>query len=302
MRPDGNTTFANSNGVLSAIVAYTKAEVDAKLDQVVTGISHGESVIDVVNTPPTTPAIDTVYIVGTAPVGVFLAHENELAQWNGTAWKFATAINGETHLVDSQKANYSWNGTKWVKIASGSTAAAEAGELWVVGDIKQSTLTEPQFKAAIGPSQTNKWAYADGRDVSGSEYARVTGRTTLPDLRGAFLRGSGQNRTPSWLGPGLNDWQGDKTRLPDDAFSGIVSDAGNHIHGYVDALVDNTASTGSNRGVKGDSRLDGEAFLHPGYATTGYAGAHNHTLTINGGGDVETRPKNYGINFFIKIN
>jgi len=291
MRPDGNTTFANSNGVLSAIVAYTKAEVDAKLDQVVTGISHGVSVIDIVNTPPTTPVIDTFYIVGTAPTGVFLAHENELAVWNGTAWKFATAINGETHLVDSQKANYSWNGTKWVKIASGSTAAAEAGDLWIVGDIKQSTLTEAQFKTAIGPSQESKWALADGRDVSTSEYARITGRTTIPDLRGAFLRMTGQNANPNWIGGPLNDFQWDSTKLPNTAFTGTTSTTGSHTHSWG---IGSTQSKGG-----GDYEIV-NGWDRP--RTTGAAGDHSHTVTINGGGDTETRPKNYGVNFFIKIN
>ena len=35
---------------------------------------------------------------------------------------------------------------------------------------------------------------------------------------------------------------------------------------------------------------------------TDTSGNHNHTVTINSGGDTETRPKTYSVNYFIKIN
>jgi len=31
-------------------------------------------------------------------------------------------------------------------------------------------------------------------------------------------------------------------------------------------------------------------------------GAHSHTTTITGGGDTETKPKSYSVNYFIKVN
>jgi hypothetical protein len=31
-------------------------------------------------------------------------------------------------------------------------------------------------------------------------------------------------------------------------------------------------------------------------------GAHTHTVQITGGGDAETKPKSYAVNYFIKVN
>jgi hypothetical protein len=31
-------------------------------------------------------------------------------------------------------------------------------------------------------------------------------------------------------------------------------------------------------------------------------GAHSHTTTVTGGGDAETKPKTYSVNYFIKVN
>jgi len=31
-------------------------------------------------------------------------------------------------------------------------------------------------------------------------------------------------------------------------------------------------------------------------------GSHSHTLSVTGGGDTETRPKSYAVNYFIKVN
>ena len=48
-------------------------------------------------------------------------------------------------------------------------------------------LTEAQFQTEIGDS----WVLMDGRDVSGSRYATLTGSNTIPDATGCFLRNAG---------------------------------------------------------------------------------------------------------------
>lgn len=273
--------------------SYTKTEVDTKLTAIVSGIAHGVAVIDLINDPPATPVADEFYIVNTVPTGAWVAHAGALANWNGTAWDFTAPQANEAHLVESQDAIYHWNGTAWNKIAAGSAAPPKISEIYMLGDIKQSTLTEPQFKTLLGALEEKNWALADGRDVSTSAWAAITGRTKLPDLRGAFLRMTGQNANPNWIGGPLNDFQWDSTKLPNTAFTGTTSTTGSHAHGSV--VVPNS---GGGSGV----------FTWPGGTPAGDprqtfpAGDHSHTVTINGGGDAETRPKNYGVNFFIKIN
>ena len=61
----------------------------------------------------------------------------------------------------------------------------EAFDASPVGTIVASILDEAQFSAQNGTG----WILADGRDVSGSNYAVVKGENNVPDLRGVFLRG-----------------------------------------------------------------------------------------------------------------
>jgi hypothetical protein len=60
-----------------------------------------------------------------------------------------------------------------------------------VGMIVQSMLTEAQFQAING---TN-WVLAAGQSVTGSQYATITGNSSIPDLRGMFLRGKNNSRS-----------------------------------------------------------------------------------------------------------
>lgn len=64
-------------------------------------------------------------------------------------------------------------------------AQVTIGSILPVGTVLHSMLTVAQFQAQYG---TN-WVLADGSSCTGTKYASVTGATTLPDMRGRFLRG-----------------------------------------------------------------------------------------------------------------
>ena len=277
--------------------SYTKTEVDTKLTAIVSGIAHGVAVIDLINDPPATPVADEFYIVNTVPTGAWVAHAGALANWNGTAWDFTAPQPNEAHLVESQDAIYHWNGTAWNKIAAGSAAPPKISEIYMLGDIKQSTLTEPQFKTLLGALEEKNWALADGRDVSTSAWAAITGRTKLPDLRGSYLRMAGQNSTNvAWVGGTLNGYQDDTTRVPRDT-SFTTNSSGSHSHTF-------QRNAGN---FSGDTRYQDQTFTPINAATNGVtttrginsAGDHTHTIT---GGDTETRPKTFNVNFFLKIH
>lgn len=53
-----------------------------------------------------------------------------------------------------------------------------------VGTLVHSMLTEAQFQAET----SSGWILADGRSVTGSRYAAITGATNAPDCQGRFLR------------------------------------------------------------------------------------------------------------------
>lgn len=54
-----------------------------------------------------------------------------------------------------------------------------------LGTIVWSPLSESQFNAEVNDGE---WELCDGSDVTGSDYATLMSRTTVPDIRGRFIR------------------------------------------------------------------------------------------------------------------
>ena len=168
------------------------------------------------------------------------------------------------------------------------------------GTIIASMLEFEKFQKIAG----NAWKPADGRKVSAkSKYATLTGNTTLPDLRGMFLRGL--NQFDPVKGPRRDKYkdpdgsrrkagkpQEDATSLPKNKknpFKGNAVSAGDHSHIYFKARREG-GRTGS------DARASSEA------GNTGSSGNHTHTVLITAGGDSETRPVNIAVVYYIKID
>ncbi len=169
-----------------------------------------------------------------------------------------------------------------------------------IGTIIASMLQFDKFQNVAG----NTWKPTDGRKVSKtSKYAKLTGNTTLPDLRGMFLRGL--NQFDPRMGPRNDKYkdpdgsrrkagkpQKDATSLPKNKkspFTGNTASAGDHSHIYFKAR-----SEGAKSGSR--SRASSEA------STTGSSGDHTHTVLITAGGDSETRPVNIAVFYYIKID
>lgn len=65
------------------------------------------------------------------------------------------------------------------------------GAVLPVGSVIASMLSQSQMQAQSGAG----WIVSDGRTVTGSDYALLTGNTTVPDLRGVFIRGKNSSPT-----------------------------------------------------------------------------------------------------------
>ena len=177
-------------------------------------------------------------------------------------------------------------------IAGPKGDATPLGEVWQVGSIQQSMLTETQWATLLGPVEGAKWVLADGRNCTGTKFAQITGKTNLPDLRGAFLRSAGQNRngTTKWNGGDVGLWYEDSTALPKTAFT--TSDPGNHDHGMggLNVIAQDLRNHDVNPAAGGNQ--EGVRNFQP-------QGGHTHTI---GGGDAQTAPVHVAVNVFIKIN
>jgi len=169
-----------------------------------------------------------------------------------------------------------------------------------IGTIISSMLEFEKFQNIAG----NAWKPADGRKISAkSKYATLTGNTTLPDLRGLFLRGLNQfdpvkgprldkYKDPDGIRRKIGKLQEDATSLPKNKanpFKGSAMSSGDHSHIYFKARREG-GRTGS------DERASSEA------SNTGSSGSHTHSVLITAGGDSETRPVNIAVVYYIKID
>ena len=83
--------------------------------------------------------------------------------------------------------------------------------------------------------------------------------------------------------------------------TGVTSNYGNHVHNsgvpvWPGAAWYGTLAAGSSKQLANYGGWSDQT------TQTNSSGAHTHTVTINGGGDRETRPNSFSVNHFIKIN
>jgi hypothetical protein len=132
------------------------------------------------------------------------------------------------------------------------------------------------------------WLLCDGATIpAGTEYdalRTLLGTTTVPDLRGQFLRGAATT-TDTLLAK--HQWT---TGRPRTTFTGLTNNDGDHHHTV------QYAPANSKAGPDYKQMEDWGA----GRKDTSTDGAHFHTVMINGGGDAETAPDHVKVNWCIK--
>ena len=118
----------------------------------------------------------------------------------------------------------------------------------------------------------------------------------IPNLQGEFIRGVKSNRQ-------VGSHETYATKLPNNAFK-VSNTNTNHAHAYIDAYfaeVNGDKITDNNSKVGAGYRTDRDNNRFTTKETTGGVNQHaEHSHTISGG-DEETRPSNYGVNYIIKV-
>ncbi len=156
-----------------------------------------------------------------------------------------------------------------------------------IGTIITSYLSFEQFNVAtknnekspggIFTSKKSKWAPCDGRPVPESKFQKLTSQTSIPDLRGLFVRGLNKF-DPNQPVPIVSSSKADPENR---VVGGYQSDEfKSHTHSYVSSATKDKSSDGGR-----------EPFAW---------GPANYTSGARGG--AETRPKNVAVYYYIKIN
>ena len=88
------------------------------VDSTAQGLEYKESVLDELNTPPSSPSSGDRYLVGTSPSGDFSGHSNELAEYDGSSWTFNAANEGWSVFIEDIDKLKTWNSSSWVQFGS----------------------------------------------------------------------------------------------------------------------------------------------------------------------------------------
>jgi microcystin-dependent protein len=183
-------------------------------------------------------------------------------------------------------------------------------------DIQYNFCPTGSIIAYIMPTSPYGWLICDGSEINRSQFQNlfnVIGTTfgqgngidtfNLPDYRGAFLRGAGNNGNTNHNGPSLNQPQNDSLGTHNHTANSTVNDSG-HSHTQT-TINDDFNNTGGNYN---------HIYTTPSYPSYDAGNPITWTNTINSsvtnitvstttdlcGNSVETRPYNYGINWIIK--
>ena len=100
------------------------------------------SVTEQTNTPPVSPVEGDRYIVGLAPTGAWVAHENEVAYYSGGAWRYITPTPGLTALNQSLAAF----------VAYGLVSSPVAWDVLPIGPQTIGDLLDVDFPASPEPA------------------------------------------------------------------------------------------------------------------------------------------------------
>ena len=72
-------------------------------------------VINSLNTPPGSPVTGDTYLVGNSPTGAWVGHAKDIAEWNGSAWVFTDAVQGDFLYNATNLFTYIFRNGNWVQ-------------------------------------------------------------------------------------------------------------------------------------------------------------------------------------------
>lgn len=177
-------------------------------------------------------------------------------------------------------------------------------ESFNVGTIIPSVLSEIQMN-----SVSTKYLLCDGRSCVGTELYAQHGIANTPNLQNIFTRGARSGRSIGSIEPST-------TALPASSLanisvsglhthSGSTDSSGAHQHQYTrinDATIGPYATPASiaKKGLDFTTNTSSNG-AHTHTISIDNAGAHTHACVF-GSSASDTRPKNFAVNYFIKVN
>ncbi len=177
-------TDVNDSGTSTSDI-WTASKIKTYVDSLVSGIDWQESVLDKdLNDPPASPSNGDRYIVSwpaAAATGDWLGHDNEIAEWDGSAWDFTSVSEGMATWIEDEDVQYVWTGTTWAKLGTTLTHSNLIGLQGGNGGSELYHLTNAEHSAITG-SKTANYVFASPDGSAGVGSFRALTATDIPTL------------------------------------------------------------------------------------------------------------------------
>lgn len=164
---------------------WTASRITDYVDSVATGLFWQQPVIDLdVNDPPVAPAAGDRYVVsaGLPPAtGDWAGHDNEIAEYDGSAWVFTPVEEGFAVWDEATDVQQVYNGTEWAKIGTTITHSNLVGIQGGNGGDELYHLTNAEHTELTGSKSAN-YVLAAPDGVSGTASFRPMISDDLPSL------------------------------------------------------------------------------------------------------------------------
>lgn len=170
-----------------------------------------------------------------------------------------------------------------------------------IGEIKQAVMSLTEWQDLHGTG----WVLCDGTTYTNSVYHRVTGSAIIPDFMtsGKFMRSALTDVVGGSAGQ-VGSSEADAT-----AINGLsVNNGGSHNHTGSTGLAGQHSHTYTNSGVGANAASGSSYSAQIAADNTSTVADHVHAIPTQAdhghglSGDLETKPTNINVNYFIKIN
>ena len=207
-----------------------------------------------------------------------------------TAQRPGSPATGDSRWNTTLSQQEVYNGTSWERVGG-----VPAGSIFWFG-----STTVPTGYLECNGAAVSRTTYAQLFSAIGTTHGSGNGSSTfnVPNCRGEFIRGWDNGRGVD-SGRGLGSSQGDSTARPNSNFT--TNEPGTHRHNYTDDDHQGNASSLASWGVSRSSSMGGGGSTGAGTQHGWISGASgNHSHSITGGGDSETRGRNIALMAVIK--
>jgi hypothetical protein len=165
---------------------WTAGKIITYVQQFANGLDWQNSVLSIASVDPGTPAAGDRYLVDTGATGAFAGKDDNIAEFDGTAWTFIAPNPGFAVYVEDVNKQYTFNGTAWVNFGSTTNHNATSG-LQGGTTNEYYHLTSAQHSGLTGGSATTLHTHNSDNITEGTTNLFFTDARAIAAVGGALL-------------------------------------------------------------------------------------------------------------------